>query len=88
MYTYLTWTFRMVSFESCYAFNFTAAIIVAIDNALSQIFAVFREASIKIITIFCIIAKANRILTVGTSINTVSVTWARLNDSNQIHIVD
>lgn len=82
MYTYLTWTFRMVSFESCYAFNFTAAIIVAIDNALSQIFAVFREASIKIITIFCIIAKANRIFTIGTSINTVGVTWARFNNSD------
>ena len=82
MYTYLAWTFRMISFERCYTSYFTGAIIVAINNALSQIFAVFREASIKIIIIFSIIAKANRILTVDTPFNTVGVTWARFNNND------
>ena len=72
----------MVSFESSYTTGFTATIIVTIDNALSQIFTVFRKASIKIIIIFRIIAKTNRILTVGTSINTVGVTRARFNSSD------
>ena len=87
MYTYLAWTFRMVSFESCYTSNFTGVIIFAINNALPQFFAAFRETSIKIIIIFRIIAKANRILTVNTPFNTVGVTWARFNNNDLIKII-
>ena len=82
MVKYLTWTFDVLTFESGYTSIFAAAIIITIDNTLPHTFTVFRKASIKIIIIFCIIAKANGIFTLGTSINTVGVTWARFNDSD------